>query len=312
VRAAALVLLLAAAATAQDRVLLGIRDNPKQDYEAAPPRTHLTIDVLAPDRLLTTRRVTIRDPEMRKVLFNDPFLVPAHTDLAYLVCASGKQVRCLRLIWSAGEDQGRSFLLPGCHSFRTRPAHIVPERIGLLTRNALLSLDLRGGVVLRTRIPSRPLFFDARLNRIYVFEKPWLQYHPLLATDPPAEVVEKKPLFKLPDDLDPEHLAVRHDARQIAYVSRAQSSRFGSRRFVLSVVDSLERLLVRRSMPGLFHDLRWQGEERLVLTTTDHEHTSVHVLEVKSDRLKTMRLPARYLAPPEIVRASLVALPAKN
>jgi hypothetical protein len=312
VRAAALLLLLAAAAPAQDWALLGIRDNPKQDYDAAPPRTQLTIDLLAPDRLLTTHRVTIRDPEMRKVLFNDPFLVPAHKDLAYLVCASGRNVRCLRLVWSAGEEQGKSFLLRGCHSFRTRPAHVVPERIGLLTRNALLSLDLRGAVVLRTRVPSRPLFFDPGLNRIYVFEKPWLAYHSLLATDPPAEVVGTKPLFKLPGDLEPARVAVRNDAKRIAYVSYAETRRFGAKRFVLSVVDILERLLVRRSLPGQLHDLRWQGQEQVLLTTTDREHTTVHVLEVKSDRLKTMRLPARYLAPPEIVGASLVALPARE
>ena len=311
-RTAALLLLLAAAAPADDWALLGIRDNPKQDYDAAPPRTQLTIDVLAPDRLLETRRVTIRDPEMRNVLFNDPFLVPAHRDLAYLVCASDSAVRCLRLVWSAGEDQGKSFVMPGCHAFRTRPAHIVPERIGLLTRNALLSLDLRGGIVLRTRVPSRPLFFDAGLNRVYVFEKPWLQYHSLLATDPPAELVDKKPLFKLPGDLEPAHLAVRGDGLQVAYVSYPATHRLGAKRFVLSVVDSLERLLVRRSLPGRLRDLRWFGAERLLLTTTNGEQTRVHVLEVKSDRLKTMRLPERYLAPPEIVLASLVPVPAKN
>jgi hypothetical protein len=311
VRAAALLLLLAAAAPAQDWVLLGIRDNPKQDYDAAPPRTHLTIDLLAPDRLLTTRRVTVRDPEIRKVLFNDPFLVPGHKDLAYLVCASGRQLRCVRLIWSAGEEQGKSFLLP-CHSFRTRPAFIVAERIGLLTRNALLSVDLRGGIVLRTQVPSRPLFFDPGLNRLYVFEKPWLAYHSLLATDPPPRVVETKPLFKLPNDLEPAHVAVRNDAQRIAYVSYPETRRFGTKRFVLSVVDSLERLLVRRSVPGTLHDLRWQGAEQVLLTTTDREHTTVHVLDIKSDRLKTMRLPARYLSPPEIVGASLVAIPAKN
>lgn len=310
-RAAALLLLLAAAAPAQDWALLGIRDNPKQDYEAAPPRTQLTVDLLAPDRLLTTRRVTLRDREIRKVLFNDPFLVPAHKDLAYLVCASGNQVRCLRLVWSAGEDQGKSFLLPGCHSFRTRPVHVVPERIGLLTRNALLSLDLRGGVVLRTQVPSRPLCFDPGLNRIYVFHKPWLRYHSLLATDPPSKVVDTKPLFKLPNDLEPAHVAVRNDAARIAYASYPETRR-GAGRFVLSVVDSLERLLVRRSLPGHLHDLRWYGPERLLLTTTDRERTTVHVLDVKADRLKTMRLPARYLAPPEIVGASLVAFPTKN
>ena len=311
-RTAALLLLLAAAAPAGDWALLGIRDNPKQDYDAAPPRTQLTIDVLAPDRLLTTRRVTIRDPEMRKVLFNDPFLVAAHRDLAYLVCASDRQVRCLRLVWSAGEDQGKSFLLPGCHSFRTRPVHVVPERIGLLTRRALLSLDLRSGRVLRTRVPSRPLFFDPGLNRVYVFEKPWLQYHSLLATNPPAELVDKKPHFKLPDDLEPAHAAVRSDGLRIAYVSYPATRRRGARRFVLSVADSLERLLVRRSLAGHLRDLRWFGAERLLLTTTDREQTTVHVLDVKNDRLKTMRLPARYLAPPEIVPASLVAVPARN
>lgn len=311
-RATALLLLLAAAAPAQDWALLGIRDNPKQDYDAAPPRTHLTIDLLAPDRLLTTRRVTVRDPEIRKVLFNDPFLVPAHKDLAFLVCASGDRVRCLRLVWSAGEEQGKSFLLPGCHSFRTRPVHIAPERIGLLTRDTLLSLDLRGGVVLRTQVPARPLFLDPGLNRIYVFQKPWMRYCSLLMTDPPARVVDTKPLFRLPDDLRPAHVAVRSDAEKIAYVSYPESRRFGARRFVLSVVDSLERLIVRRSVPGRFHDLRWYGPERLLLTTTDGEYTTVHVLDVKADRLKATRLPARYLAPPEIVGASLVAFPAKN
>jgi len=312
VRAAALLLLLATAAPAEEWVLLGIRDNPKQDYDAAPPRTHLTIDVLAPDRLLATRRVTIRDPEMRKVLFNDPFLVAAHRDLAYLVCTSGRNVRCLRLVWSAGEEQGKSLLLTDCHSFRTRPTLIVPERIGLLTGRSLLSLDLRGGIVVRTRVPSRPLFFDVQLNRVYVFEKRWLRYHPLLATDPPAELVDPKPLFRLPDDLEPTRAAVRSDGLQVAYVSYPTTRRLGAKRFVLSVSDSLERLLVRRSLPGHLRDLRWSGAERLVLTTTDREETTVHVLEVKNDRLKTMRLPARYLAPPEIVGASLVAVPAKN
>lgn len=311
-RAAALLLLLAAAAPAQEWVLLGIRDNPKQDFEAAPPRTQLTIDVLAPDRLLATRRVTIADPEMRKVLFNDPFLVAAHRDLAYLVCTSGRNVRCLRLVWSVGEAQGKSFLLKGCHSFRTRPVLIVPERIGILTRHALLSLDLRGGIVLRTRVPGRPLCFDARLHRVYVYEKPWLSYHPLLVTDPPTELVDKKPLFKLPDTLAPAHVAVRNDGMQVAYVSYPPTRRLGAKRFVLSVSDSLERLLVRRSLPGHLRDLRWLGTERLLLTTTDREVTTVHVLEIKDDRLKTMRLPARYLAPPEIADASHITVPTKN
>jgi hypothetical protein len=312
VRTAALLLLLAAAAPAEDWVLLGIRDNPKQDYDAAPPRTHLTIDVLAPDRLLTTRRITISDPEMRKVLFNDPFLVAAHRDLAYLICASGQNVRCLRLVWSAGEEQGKSFLLKGCHAFRTRPVLVVPERIGLLTRHALLSLDLSGGIVVRTQVPNRPLWFDVQLNRVYVSEKRWLHYHPLLSTDPPAKLDDTKPLFRLPDELEPAHAAVRSDGLQVAYVSYPPTRRLGANRFVLSVSDSLERLLVRRSLPGHLRDLRWSGAERLVLTTTDREKTTVHVLEVKNDRLKTMRLPARYLAPPEIVGASLIAVPAKN
>jgi hypothetical protein len=312
VRAAALLLLLAAAAPAEEWALLGIRDNPKQDHDAAPPRTHLTIDVLAPDRLLGTRRITIADPEMRKVLFNDPFLVAAHRDLAYLVCTSGQNVRCLRLVWSAGEDRGKSFLLKGCHSFRTRPVLVAPERIGLLTRHSLLSLDLRGGLVVRTQVPSRPLHFDVRLQRVYVCEKRWLHYHPLLATDPPGRLDDTKPLFRLPDDLRPAHAAVRGDGLQVAYVSYPPTRRLGAKRFVLSVSDSLERLLVRRSVPGHLRDLRWYGTDRVLLTTTDREETAVHVLDVKNDRLKTMRLPARYLAPPEIVTASLVTVPAKN
>ncbi|MHC4548219.1 MAG: hypothetical protein ACYTEZ_05520 [Planctomycetota bacterium] len=307
-RTAALLLLLAAVARGDGGfALLGIRDDPKQVSDVNPPLTRLTVDVLGPHRLLDTRRLTIRDAAMREVLFNDPFLVPTRPDLAYLVCAEGRRLRCLRLLWTTGEGVGRSFLLPGGQPRDLRPIHIVPERIGILRPHALLTLDFKLGVVLHTRVPGRPLQLDPQLNRLYVLVDHRLQYHALLATDPPRVLRDPKPLFPLPDGLVPVHAVVSRDGLRVAYVSYRPSARAGTR-FVLSVADSRQRLLVRRSLPGSLRDLRWLDEGKLILTTTAREATSVHVLEVGHDRLRTTRLPERYLAPPDLVPAPLLGV----
>ena len=313
-RIAAILVLLAALAAGQDFALLGIRDNPAQDSQAVPPRVKIAVDIFASDRLLDTRFVTIRDASMRRLLFHDPVIVAVRPDLAYLLCPDGKSMRCLRFSWSTGEDLGKSFLVHcGALEFRSPPIHVLPERVAFLTDKALVNLDLRLGTFVRTKVRGRPLHLQTELNRLYIAQPRVLTFHSLLPNSPPDALPgEPKPLFELPDKVVPARAAVNARGTRIAYASPSPSRRADAARCLFSVADSRGRLLLRRSMKGRFHDLRWLDDNRVLLTTTDVETTFVHVLQIDKDRLQTKRLPARYLAPPEIASAALLGLRTKG
>lgn len=299
----------AAAAPAGDLALVAIRDNVVQLPDEQPQATQLTLDLLGPDHLLETRRIRIRDPKARASLFQDPFLFPARTDLAYLVSREKKGLRVLRISWARGEDLGASFLVPCAADVNARPVHVVSGRIGFLGPKALVSVDLHLGFVVATRLPLRPLDFDPVANRLYVMDGARVASYPLVATDPPEKIESApNPLFKLPDATHPGRAAVSRDGLRIAYASKNPARRPDARRFLLSVADNRGRLVVRRTVPGRLHDLRWIDDTRVLLTTTDREVTSLHTLDVKTSRLTSRALPARYLAPPEIAPAEPLGL----
>ncbi|MGH7163050.1 MAG: hypothetical protein ACREID_06175, partial [Planctomycetota bacterium] len=52
-------------------------------------------------------------------------------------------------------------------------------------------------------------------------------------------------------------------------------------------------------------DLRWIDDDRLLLTATEGETTTVHLVDAAKDAVRSTPLPPRYLAPPEIVPAGL-------
>ena len=302
-RALLAALLLALPAHAGDLVLVGVRDDPLQEPDAGPPRTILSVDFIGPDGRIACRRAAIRDAAMRVALFTDPVVVPVRDDLAYLVCPDEKGLRCLRLSWATAEDEGRSFVVP-CDP-GTRPVHVVPERVAFLSDRAAVTVDLRLGTHTVTTCLQRPLFLDPVRNRLYVHRPGRIDFHPFLGTTPP-EALPGPPqaLFALPEGAV-EHAAVRDDGLQAAWVARQRSRRGDAERFLLSVADNRERLLVRRSLPGRFHDLRWLDDTRVQVTATQRETTLVSILEVEKNRLTRRALAERYLAPPEMWPASL-------
>jgi len=313
-RGVLLLLLAASAAAGEEFALIGIRDVLVQEPDAAPPRTILAVDVLGTDRVLDTRRLAVRDEQMRERLLFDPFLVPAHGDRAYLVCVDRRGLRCLRMSFSMGEDSGKSFVVPCApRTFASRAIHVVPERFAFLVPGGVLTVDLRLGAHVRTAAPARPLFLDPKNNRLYVKGARGIDWIGMLATDPPERIDGKTTaVFALPDKVAPRRAFVRGDALRVAYVSADPSLRADAERFALSVADNRARLLARRSVPGRFHDLRWLDDARLLLTTTQRETTTVHVWDLDENRLTSRPLRERYLAPPEIVPADLAGVRAKG
>jgi len=313
IAAAALLLLCAGSGWAGEGfALVAVRDDPREIPDAAPPRTVITLDVLAPGRLLASHEVTLTDPKIRRRLFVDPFVVATGPGLAMLACPEGRGLRCQRFSWSSGEALGASFRVEGAcaPAWTARPRYVEPDRFAVLTGDMLLTFDLKLARVHATRAGLRPLELDPRLNRLYLAGPAW---QPLLPSEPPdAFAAAPKPLFALPDPLAPERAAFDAEGTRIAYASQAPSLRSDAERFVLSVADAAGSLLVRRSVAGRLRDLRWLDAARVLFTTTRGEVTSVHVLDVAKDRLETQELAARYLAPPEIVPADLVTLPARG
>jgi len=308
--AAALLLLCAGRGWAGDGLaLVAIRDDPREIPDSAPARTVITLDVLAPGRLLASHEVTLTDPKLRRRLFADPFVVATGPGLAVLACPEGRGLRCQRFSWASGEALGASFHVEGAAamSWTTRPRYVEPDRFAVLTGDALLTIDLKLARTHMTRAGLRPLELDPERNRLYLEGPAW---QPLLPSEPPdAFAAAPKPLFALPDPVAPERAAFDAEGTRIAYASHAPSLRPDAARFVLSVADAAGSLLVRRSIAGRLRDLRWLDGARVLFTTTHGEVTSVHVLDVGKDRLATQELAARYLAPPEIVPADLVTLP---
>ena len=310
-----LVSLVGGAHAEEGLALLGIRDNPKQLVDTSPPRTVVTVDVIGSNRLLRTHKITLFDGDIRRLLFNDPFVAPSGADHGCLVVSQGRGVRCVRFSWVTGKQLATSFPVR-CSSPRdwiTRPVYIIPERLGVLTRSGMETFDLRLGNLFRTKSRAIPLQLDPGSNRLYVLQPRQFAYQPVIAAEPP-ETFESKPriLYRLPDGMKPERAFFRRDAERVAYVARPRSRRPDADRFVLSVADALSQLLVRRSLPGRLHDLRWLDDERILFTTTQGATTSIHTLVVGSDRLTTRKLPARYLAPPEIVPTSLLGASARG
>ncbi len=282
--------------------LVGVHQATEAKPQPTPAQTVVTVDIHSGDRLLTSRRITLRNATIRKHLYDDPMVLPGHADTAYLVTRSAKHgMHFVQLSWARGEDTGTARHVR--QAFTSRPRELVPGKVGFFCDLSLHTLDFSLGRLTETRFGNRPLDLDSSRNRVYVLDR-GLSYHPLLVGQPPTGVrLPANRSFELPDKFKAAKGAVRPDGLALSYVTVRPSLRPGAERFVWSVADHRGRLLVRRGLRGRPHDLRWLDSDRVLLTATSRERTFVHVLSVKHQHLKSRALSPHYLAVPEIVPA---------
>ncbi|MHC4340752.1 MAG: hypothetical protein ACYSX0_11145 [Planctomycetota bacterium] len=315
-RTVAVLALLTSVLVAEDRfLLLGIRRDTRLLPQNTPVRTELTVDVYAAPERVATRRLAVLDPKVRAQLYRDPFLVPEQPGLVLLAVSEpdGRGLRLLRFALDGGTQLGKSFVVPAglLEERASRPLLPAPGRIAYLTQGCLHTLDLRLQTFTCTKFGGRPLHLDRHLNRLYVLsDLGMVRFHPLIVAEPPPLrlALKSKPHFRLPGGGQPVRAALRPDGRQIAYSSQSPTKRPDTRRFLLHVANDRSRLLLRRSVPGRLFDLRWLDDHRLLMTTTDGEANSMHVVSVKSGEIRSTDLGKSHLAPPEMVRADLLGL----
>jgi len=291
--------MLATVSIAGEWALVGIRE----ETVVQDGVLYIDIDIHSTSERVASRRLMIRDRKMQARMFSDPFLVPVNDVLAYLVAREKRGVRCLRIAWERGEQIGESFFIRT--DSRGRVIMLPRERVAFLARNGIQVVNLRTATAKRVGV-TRPICLDPKLGSLFVARA--TRVHRYALDGVTLKLGDAVPHFPLPDEMQPRIAAARADGLQLAYAAQTRPGRF-----VLSVVDPTPRLLLRRSFVGRARDIRWIDDTHVLVTATDDERTTAYVASLKQgERPRWLRMPARFLAPPEIVPMARLGLRKAN